>query len=155
MANEIRISSAADALSKVGQTLGVSDWHLVDQESISSFGEITGDQQWLHTDPEKAKQGPFGSCVAHGLYTLGLAGGRFFHETVTTNARMAVNYGCNRVRYPAPLLVGKRVRGRAILMEAGPLPGDGLQLRVELTVEIEGGGPKPACVADFIVRYFF
>ncbi|MDO8457453.1 MAG: MaoC family dehydratase [Burkholderiaceae bacterium] len=154
MSNEIQISSADDALNKVGQTLGVSNWHLVDQESIDAFGAITGDQQWLHSNPEKAQQGPFGGCVAHGLYTLGLAGGRFFHETVHINARMGVNYGCNRVRYPAPLLVGKRIRGYAFLKEVGPLAGDGVQLVVELTVEIEGE-PKPACVADFIVRYFF
>lgn len=154
MSNELQISSADDAFSKVGQSLGVSNWHLVDQESIDAFGAITGDQQWLHSDPEKAQQGPFGGCVAHGLYTLGLAGGRLFHETVHTNARMGVNYGCNRVRYPAPLLVGKRVRGHAFLKEVEPLSGDGVQLLVELTVEIEGG-PKPACVADFIVRYFF
>lgn len=154
MAEEQRITGIADVLGRIGQTLGVSDWHLVDQRSINEFGAITGDGQWLHTDPERAKHGPFGACVAHGLYTLSLAGGCLFHETVSTTAKMGVNYGCNRVRYPAPLLVGKRIRGHALLKGAEALPSDGVQVIVELTVEIEGE-PKPACVAEFIVRYFF
>ncbi len=149
-----QILNAADAVSKVGQTLGVSGWHLVDQQSINAFGSLTGDQQWLHTDPVRAKQGPFGDCVAHGLYTLSLAGGGLFHETVRTSARTGVNYGCNRVRYPAPLLVGKRVRGHTVLKIAELLPEEGVQLVVEVTVEIESEH-KPACVAEFIVRYFF
>lgn len=154
MTTDIVISSAEEALSKVGQTLGVSDWHPVDQQSINAFGSITGDQQWLHTDPDKAKQGPFGGCIAHGLYSLSLAGGGFFHETVKANARMGVNYGCNRVRYPAPLLVGRRIRGYSVLKGAESLTGNGIQLVVEVTVEVESEA-KPACVAEFIVRYFF
>ncbi len=154
MTDAMVISSPADALNKVGQTLGVSTWRLVDQASVTSFGEITGDQQWLHTDVEKARQGPYGGCVAHGLYTLALAGGGFFHEIVQTNARVGLNYGCDRVRYPAPLRVGHRVRGYAVLRSAKPLEDDGVQLLVEVTVEMEGT-IKPACVAEFIVRYFF
>lgn len=154
MADENLISGVAGLEGRVGQTLGVSSWHSVVQSSINAFGAITGDEQWLHTNAERAKQGPFGACVAHGLYTLSLAGGRFFHESVRTTAKMGVNYGCNRVRYPAPLLAGKRVRGHALLKAADPVPANGIQLLVELTVEIEGES-KPACVAEFVVRYFF
>ena len=154
MMNDAFIASVADAQARVGQTLGVSDWHRVEQAAVDAFGAVTGDEQWLHTDPEKAREGPFGACIAHGLFTLGLAGGRFFHETVRTTARMGVNYGCDRVRYPMPLRVGQRVRGRAELKSAEALPDNGVQLRVVMTVDIEGEG-KPACVAEFIVRYFF
>lgn len=154
MSGEFVISSADDALSKVGMTLGVSNWHLVDQASINAFGLLTADQQWIHTDPDKAKRGPFGGCVAHGLYSLSLAGGGLFHETVKVDAQMGVNYGCNRVRYPAPLLVGKRVRGHSVLKQAESIAGNGVQLVVEVTVEIESEA-KPACVAEFVVRFFF
>lgn len=154
MSNEIVITNTADAVRKVGMQLGSSEWRLVDQPSINAFGEITGDQQWLHTDPEKASQGPFGGCVAHGLYTLGLAGGIFFHDIVRTSARVGLNYGCNRVRYPSPLLVGSRVRGHAVLKAAVPMTDEGVQLLVEITVEIKDM-PKPACVAEFVVRYYF
>lgn len=148
------LSSADEAFSKVGQKLGVSDWHLVDQIAINAFGSLTGDQQWIHTDPDKARAGPFGRCIAHGLYSLSLAGGGFFHETVKANAQMGVNYGCNRVRYPSPLFVGQRIRGHSILKHAELLDGNGVQLVVEVTVEIESEA-KPACVAEFVVRYFF
>jgi len=154
METKSNLSSADEALCKVGQTLGVSDWHLVDQSAINAFGSLTGDQQWIHTDPDKAREGPFGNCIAHGLYSLSLAGGGFFHETVKANARMGVNYGCNRVRYPSPLFVGKRIRGHSILRNAELLAGNGVQLVVEVTVEIESEA-KPACVAEFVVRYFF
>lgn len=148
------INSTEDALLKIGSELGLSQWRMVDQQSINAFGAVTGDEQWIHTDPEKAGQGPFGGCIAHGLFSLSLAGGGFFHETVKVKARMGVNYGCNRVRYPSSLLVGKRVRGRSVLKSAEAIPGNGVQLGVEVTVEIEEA-PKPACVAEFIVRYFF
>lgn len=154
MPSENIIASVDQALQQVGQTLGISQWREVDQASINAFGALTGDDQWLHTQPERACQGPFGGCIAHGLYTLSLAGGGFFHETVKANARMGVNYGCNRVRYPAPLLVGKRIRGHSILKAAEALPGEGVQLVVEVVVEIESE-QKPACIAEFIVRYFF
>jgi len=154
MSDAVVISSIADAVRQVGMPLGSSNWRLVDQPSINAFGDITGDQQWLHTDPEKASQGPFGGCVAHGLYTLGLAGGVFFHDIVRTHARVGLNYGCNRVRYPSPLLVGSRVRGHAVLKAAEPMADEGVQLLVEITVEIENMA-KPACVAEFVVRYYF
>lgn len=154
MTSKLTITSIEDAMTQIGQELGLSQWRLVDQQSINVFGAVTGDEQWIHTDADKASKGPFGGAIAHGLYTLSLAGGGFFHETVKVNARMGVNYGCNRVRYPSSLLVGKRVRGRSILKGAEAIPGNGVQLVVEVAVEIEEA-PKPACVAEFIVRYFF
>jgi acyl dehydratase len=154
MTNDTGISGVADALTRVGQTLGVTDWLRVEQTAVDTFAAVTGDEQWLHTNPEKAREGPFGACIAHGLFTLGLAGGKFFHETVRTTARMGVNYGCDRVRYPMAVRVGRRIRGQAELKSAEALPDNGVQMRVAMTVDIEGEG-KPACVAEFIVRYFF
>jgi acyl dehydratase len=154
MTNDAFISSTADALGRVGLPLGVTEWHRVEQTAVDTFAAVTGDEQWLHTDPEKAREGPFGACIAHGLFTLGLAGGKFFHETVRTTARMGVNYGCDRVRYPMPLRVGQRIRGRAEMKAAEALPDNGVQMCVAMTVDIEGEG-KPACAAEFIVRYFF
>ncbi len=148
------ILSISDAEKLKGSILGVSNWHLVTQEAVDTFGMVTGDQQWIHTDPSKAKDGPFGGGVVYGLFTLGLAGGLLFHETVRVIARMGVNYGSNRVRYPSPLLVGTRVKGSAKLKEVKPLPNNGIQLLVEMTVDAETG-EKPVCVAEFIVRYFF
>jgi acyl dehydratase len=154
MTNVNIISNTESAISLIGKELGVSQWRLVDQQSINAFGAVTGDEQWIHTEPEKAAEGPFGGCIAHGLYSLSLAGGGLFHETVRVKSRMGINYGCNRVRYPSSLMVGKRVRGRSVLKSAEAIPGNGVQLAVEVTVEIEDA-PKPACVAEFLVRYFF
>ncbi len=143
-----------DFLSRVGQVLGTSAWHVVDQHRIHQFAEATGDRQWIHVDPVRAAQGPFGRCIAHGLLTLSMAGGGLFHEVVKVKARMGVNYGCERVRYPAVLPVDSRVRATALLVDAQPLEANAVQVTVRLTVELEGGG-KPVCVADFLARYHF
>lgn len=150
----VELTSVQDTLDHVGQVLGTSAWHVVDQAVIDQFAQATGDSQWIHVDPQRAAQGPFGACIAHGLLTLSLAGGGLFHETVKVRARMGVNYGCDRVRYPAPVPVDSRVRATALLVAAQPLDADGVQVSVRMTVEIEGGA-KPACVADFIARYHF
>lgn len=148
------ISSVTDALSRIGQSLGTSAWHLVTQEMVNQFAQASGDHQWIHVDPVRAAQGPFGRCIAHGLLTLSMAGGGLFHSVVKVRARMGVNYGCDRVRYPAPVPVGSRVRATAQVMDAKPIEADGVQLLVRITVDLEGSS-KPACIADFIARYYF
>lgn len=148
------IRSAADAVSLAGQSLGTSDWLTVTQQLIDDFARTTGDLQWIHVDPVRAADGPFGACVAHGLLTLSLAGGRFFHELVRTTALSGVNYGCDRIRYPAPVLAGSRIRAEALVLEAAAIDNSGVQMKVRITVEVEQQS-RPACVADFVVRYYF
>jgi len=148
------ISSPEQAFEFKGKSLGKSAWLKVTQEDVNQFGRLTGDTQWIHVDPERAATGPFGACVAHGQFTLALAGGRFFHELVCTTAKSGINYGLDRVRFPAPVRVGRQVRAEAQMQDAGRLGENGIQLYVRITVEVEGE-ERPACVADFIARYEF
>jgi acyl dehydratase len=136
----------------VGQELGVSDWHQVTQEDINTFAEVTGDDQFIHVDVERAKETPFGGTIAHGYYTLSLAP-RFSYAMFSLEGfAFGVNYGLNRVRFPAPLPVGSRVRMRATLASVEDIPG-GAQLTTELTFEREGGD-KPVCVAESLARVY-
>src|SRR5215210_4063824 len=129
-----------------GETLGTSDWHEVTQEAIDAFADVTGDHQWIHVDRERAKQTPFGGTIAHGYYTLSLA--PMFNEQIfgLEGFAFAVNYGLNRVRFPAPLPVDSRVRMHAKLKSLEEVPG-GAQMTLECTFEVEGGD-KPVCVAE-------
>ena len=136
----------------VGQELGTSRWHEVTQDAIDAFAEVTGDHQWIHVDPERAKDTPFGGTIAHGYYTLSLAP-MFSYEMFSLEGfAFGVNYGLNRVRFPAPLPVGAKVRMRAMLKEVEEIPG-GAQICVELTFETEGG-QKPVCVAEALSRVY-
>jgi acyl dehydratase len=136
----------------VGRELGVSDWHLVTQQNIDQFAEVTGDDQWIHIDPERARQSPFGGTIAHGYYTLSLAP-RFSYDMFKFEGfTFGVNYGLNRVRFPAPMPVGGRVRMRAKLLALEDIPG-GAQITTELTFEREGG-EKPVCVAESLSRVY-
>lgn len=136
----------------VGQELGVSDWYEVTQATIDQFAEVTGDHQWIHVDPERAAQTPFGGTIAHGLFTLSL-GPKFSYEIMDMQGfAFGVNYGYGRVRFPAPLPVGKRVRMRAALTNVDDVPG-GIQITVTQTFEVEGG-EKPVCVAESLARLF-
>ena len=148
------LQSVDDTLGRVGQLLGISSWWTVTQDLVTAFGRTTGDEQWIHVDPERAKNGPFGGCIAHGHLTLSLAGGRFAHEIVKTSARMGVNYGSDKVRFPAPVRVGARIRGRAQLVAAERIEDDAVQLILRMTVEIENEA-RPGCVADIVARYYF
>jgi acyl dehydratase len=147
------VRSADELHSKVGQELGVTDWLEITQDRIDRFADATGDHQWIHVDPVRAREGPFGGCIAHGYLSLALAGSYFLERIVKVECRMGVNYGVDRVRFPAPVRVGARIRGRGELMRADPVDG-GLQAVVRVTVEIENGG-RPGCVVDTISRYFF
>lgn len=140
----------ADLEALVGQEIGVSDWTEVDQSRIQAFADATEDQQWIHTDPARAAEGPFGGPIAHGFLTLSLL--PHFYETAfrVAEVRMAVNYGLERVRFPAPVPAGSRLRGRFVLKHLLPLEG-GAQMTVEVTVERQGAA-KPVCVAESVTR---
>jgi acyl dehydratase len=149
----MRIITGLDELRKAeGETLGPSDWHEVTQKDIDTFADVTGDHQWIHVDVERARQTPFGGTIAHGYYTLSLA--PMFSEQLMKLEGFAfgVNYGLNKVRFPAPLPVGGRVRMTARLANVEDIPG-GAQLTMELTFEREGGD-KPVCVAESLARVY-
>ncbi len=135
-----------------GRQLGHSDWIEITQERIDLFAEATGDRQWIHVDPERAKDGPFGACIAHGYLTLSMVN-LFLPQIVEVRGiRMGVNYGTDKVRFPAPVIVGSRIRGNAELLRADDVK-DGVQAVIRITVEIEGK-ERPACVVDTISRYY-
>ncbi len=136
----------------IGQELGVSDWVQVDQSRIDQFAKATGDHQWIHTDPVRAAAGPYGATVAHGFLTLSLLPMMFETAFAVADVVMGINYGLNRVRFPAPVPAGSRVRGRFVLRAWETLPG-GAQLTVEVSMEREGSA-KPVCVAESISRRF-
>jgi len=135
-----------------GTHLGCSQWLEIDQRRIDLFAEATGDHQWIHVDPARAAQGPFGKTIAHGYLTLSLAN-QFLPEIMqVNNVSMGVNYGCEKVRFPAPVPVGSRVRGGGEVISAQEVKG-GVQVVVRMTIEIEGSD-RPACVIDTISRFF-
>jgi acyl dehydratase len=142
----------ADLKAAVGQHLGYSDWLEITQDRINRFADATGDHQWIHVDPERAKSGPFGICIAHGYLTLSLVN-LFMPQIVEVRGiRMGVNYGADKVSFPAPVPVGSRIRGGGELIAAEDVKGGAVQATVRITVEIEGKD-RPACVVDTISRY--
>jgi len=136
----------------VGKDLGVSDWVEVTQERIQLFADATGDHQWIHLDRERAKSGPFGTTIAHGFLTLSLLPEMSAKAFAVADTRMGVNYGLNRVRFPAPVPSGSRLRGHFKLAKFERLEG-GAQLTVEVTMEREGSD-KPVCVAESVGRRY-
>ncbi|MFI5755913.1 MaoC family dehydratase [Streptomyces sp. NPDC051569] len=151
---EPRIFTSADELrAGVGEPLGHSDWLEIDQKRIDLFAEATGDHQWIHVDPERAAEGPFGTTIAHGYLTLSLLPVFVPQVIQVENLKMGVNYGTNKVRFPAPVPVGSRLRASAVLKEVTEA-GGGVQVTVLVTVEREGGD-KPVCVAESVSRYYF
>jgi acyl dehydratase len=144
--------SPAQLLENVGKQLGASDWLEIDQERIDLFADATGDHQWIHVDPDRAAQGPFGSTIAHGYLTLSLVN-LFLPQVVEVRGiSMGVNYGSNKLRFPAPVPVGSRIRGSAELVEAEEVKGGAIQAVIRVTIEVEGSD-RPACVVDTISRY--
>lgn len=152
MANVI-ISSAQDLLALKGCELGYTPWLKVTQDRIDKFADATNDHQWIHIDLEEAAKGPFGRTIAHGYLTLSLA--TFFVEELIEfkNLQMGVNYGCNKVRFPAPVLVDTNIRGKGEIVEVIE-EGNSLQLTTRLTVEAENQ-EKPACVIEILSRLTF
>ncbi|GAC1328963.1 MAG: 3-hydroxyacyl-thioester dehydratase HtdZ [Candidatus Dormibacteria bacterium] len=135
----------------VGTELPPSEWHEVTQEEINLFADATGDHQWIHVDPERARSGPFGGPIAHGYLTLSLVPVLMSTVVKVEGVKLGINYGLNKVRFPSPVPAGSRVRARSTLKEATPLPG-GVQAVFEVMVEAQGS-EKPACVAETVVRY--
>ena len=136
----------------VGQEIGVSDWITVTQERIQLFADATNDHQWIHLDAERAKAGPFGTTIAHGFLTLSLLPEMAASAFGVNETRMGVNYGLNKVRCPAPVPSGSRLRGRFKLVGYEPLEG-GAQLTVQVTMEREGSA-KPVCIAESLSRRY-
>ena len=136
----------------VGEDVGVSDWITVTQERIQLFADATGDHQWIHLDTERAAKGPFGTTIAHGFLTLSLLPEMGASAMEVLDTRMGVNYGLGKVRFPAPVPAGSRVRGRFKLLKYEPLEG-GAQITMECTMEREGS-EKPVCVAESIARRY-
>jgi acyl dehydratase len=135
-----------------GDVLGTSDWHQVTQDEVDTFADVTGDHQWIHVDVERARQTPFGGTIAHGYFTLSLAP-RFADQIMRLDGfAFALNYGLNKVRFPAPLPVGQKVRMTSRLAKLDDIPG-GAQITFENTFEVEGG-EKPVCVAESVARVY-
>ncbi|HZE67435.1 MAG TPA: MaoC family dehydratase [Sporichthyaceae bacterium] len=149
----LAVSTIEELQGRLGQELGISDWHPVTQRDISTFAEVTHDQQWIHTDVEKATQlGPFGGTIAHGYYTLALAMHLMQQVVSLEGFGMVVNYGLNRVRFPAPLPVGDRVRLRLSLEGIESRPGGG---DVTFLMSFEcAAQDKPVCIAESVVRVY-
>jgi acyl dehydratase len=146
------VMSVEDLTSRAGERLGTTAWRLISQDDVDAFASLTGDDQWIHVDPQRAKEGPFGATIAHGYFTLSLSTILLDEVVTITGAGVVLNYGSNRVRYPAPVPVGSRLRAAIDLAEAQSVAG-GVQVIYRLTYEVEGGS-KPVCVADIVYRYY-
>ncbi|SHH63939.1 Acyl dehydratase [Jatrophihabitans endophyticus] len=154
MSAPVTYSSIEDIEAGVGVEVGPTDWLTIEQSRIDGFADDTLDHQWIHVDAERAKNGPFGATVAHGFLTLSLV--PYFNSRLRTveNVRMGVNYGLDRVRFPAPVRVGARVRSRMTIVACERIAEDAVQLVTRATIEVEGSD-KPACIADLVSRYYF
>jgi acyl dehydratase len=142
----------SDLSGLAGSDLGTSEWLEITQDRIDRFADATGDHQWIHVDPSRAETGPFGTTIAHGYLTLSLVIPLWTDLLRIEDVGMAVNYGLNKVRFPAPVPVGSKIRLAATVASVRPVAGNGVELVADLTVEIEGG-PKPAAVAQAVYRY--
>jgi acyl dehydratase len=148
----VRPASVADLRALAGTELGPTDWVEVTQEQIDAFAEVTGDHQWIHVDPVRAADSPMGSTIAHGLLTLSLAPAFMESLMAFEEFAHALNYGYEKVRFPAPVPVGSRVRMRAQIVDVREVPG-GAQVTTTQTIEREGGD-KPVCVAQSVGRFY-
>ena len=150
---KITIKNLEDLKQWVGKEVATSDWLNVDQDRIDRFADATGDHQWIHVDPERAKaESPFGATIAHGYLTLSLLPSMMMETLDVQGGRMSINYGLNRVRFSAPVRSGDRIRTRFTLAALEDIPG-GIQLTWHALIEIEGSH-KPACVAEMIARRY-
>ena len=138
-------------IERAGTELGVSDWVTVEQDKIDTFARLTGDEQWIHVDPERAATGPFGATVQHGFFTLGLSTGLLDHVVRVDDVSVVLNYGLDRVRFPSPLRVNARIRMHVTLADVREVSG-GVQVVYHLVYEVDGQD-KPCCVADLVFRY--
>ncbi len=142
-----------ELIDSVGEELGETAWLEIDQARIDLFAEATGDHQWIHVDAERAAKGPFGGTIAHGYLTASLANYFLPQLLDVQGTSMGVNYGCDKIRFPAPVPVGSRVRGSASITSVEETKDGGIQLKVTVKIEIEGQD-RPACVIETISRYY-
>ena len=148
----VQINGVEGMKEMLGQTIGPSDWREVSQSDIDAFAELTGDHQWIHTDVERAaKESPFGTTIANGNLTLSLIDGLRIEMIESTGFKLGVNYGWNKVRFPAPVPASKKIRATAGVTEVEEVAGGWWQIVTRFTVEVEGSG-KPCCVADSVGR---
>ena len=149
----ITVSGLDELKALTGRDLGHSSWIEITQERISMFAEATGDHQWIHVDPDRARSGPFGATVAHGYLTLSLVIPLFGELLTIEGTRMGINYGLEKVRFPHPVRVGSKIRLAARVATVEDVAGNGVQLTLDFTVEIDGVA-KPACVARVVYRQY-
>ena len=147
------INGLEDLQARVGQDLGVSSWRTVEQADINTFATLTGDEQWIHVDPERAEKGMYGTTVQHGFLTLGLATGFLWEVCTIDGFGTVLNYGLNKIRFPAGLKVNSRIRMHVKLVDVRDLDGKGAEAIYGLTYGVEGE-TKPCCVADLVFRYY-
>jgi acyl dehydratase len=146
------VDTIEDLTPLLGRELGTSSWVEIDQTRVDTFADATGDHQWIHTDPERAKSGPFGATVAHGYLTLSLLIPLWTEILDVRQVRMKVNYGLAKVRFPAPVPVGSKVRATATLADIKPIEG-GVQITIDAVI-VRDGGDKPVCIATPIFRFY-
>ena len=147
------VCSAEELAAAAGRELGATDWLTVEQARIDAFAEATGDRQWIHVDVERARHGPFGATIAHGYLVLSLVSLFLPQLLEVRGATMGINYGCDRIRFPSAVRAGSRIRGRGEIVSAEAVAG-GVQVKIRVTVEVEGGD-KPGCVTDTLSRWLF
>lgn len=149
-----QIATGLDELRALaGTDLGASEWFEVTQDRVNLFADATDDHQWIHVDPERAKDGPFGSTIAHGFLTLSLIPALGWEVYTIEGARLSINYGLNKLRFITPVKVGSRVRAHLTLAAVDEVPGDALQVATTVVIELEGAD-KPAAVAETLARIY-
>jgi len=146
-------SGIDDLKARVGEHMGYTDWTEITQDQVNRFADATGDHQWIHVDPERAKDGPFGRTIGHGYLTLSLAPWLMSEVLNVTGMAMGLNYGLNKLRFPNPVPVGSKLRMGAQVAGVEDVGGGGVQATIDLTFELEGE-TKPACVAQAVYRYY-
>ncbi|MGW0819230.1 MaoC family dehydratase [Streptomyces viridiviolaceus] len=150
----LRTATGLDEIKALaGADLGRTDWQEITQERVNTFADATGDHQWIHTDPERAATGPFGGTIAHGYLTLSLIIPLFNQLLAIEGTSMSINYGLDKVRFPHPVRVGAKIRLHGTVDSVEDVRGNGVEMRIAFTVEIEGAD-KPACVAQAIYRHY-
>jgi acyl dehydratase len=149
----MKVQGITGLLGLAGTTLGPTEWHEVTQDQVNTFADATGDHQWIHVDPERAASGPFGGTIAHGYLTLALIIPLWTSLLEIEDLGMGVNYGLNKVRFPAPVPVGGKMRLTAHIAAAAALDEKSAQLTVDFTMELEGS-EKPAVAAQALYRYY-
>jgi acyl dehydratase len=147
------VNGIAELKTLAQQDLGHTDWLEIDQNRVNLFADATDDHQWIHVDPERAAEGPFGGTIAHGYLTLALLIPLMTELLDVQGVRMSINYGLDKVRFPAPVPVGAKIRLKGTVASVDDVPGDGVQVTIDFTIEIEGS-EKPACVARGVYRHY-